>query len=63
VENLILKILKSRNLSQGWLSRKSGVDRVQLWKIVHGKVPNIRASTAIKIAKVLGVPVEEIWKS
>jgi len=62
MDNIILKVLRTKKISQGSLSRKSGVDRVQLWKIVNGKVPYVRLTTAIKIAKALGVTVEDLWK-
>lgn len=62
MRNNILAILKKRGKSQGWLSQASGIARPQLCKTVSGKVRSPSVRTAIKIAKALGVPVEEIWK-
>ena len=60
--NNILAILKKRGKSRGWLSRACGIARPQLWKIITGKVKYPLVGTGIKIAKALGVSVEEIWK-
>lgn len=62
MDNLILSVLKKRGKSQGWLSKQTRIDRMQLNKIVRGITRHPQVHTAIKIAKALGVSVEDIWK-
>jgi len=62
LNNHIAKLLSVRKRSQGWLSRVTGLDPFHLNKLVRGRIKDPRISTISKIAKALGVPVEEIWK-
>ena len=59
-ENELRRILEARGTSQAWLARKTGLGVGTVNEIVQQK----RAPTlenARKIAKALGVRVEEIW--
>lgn len=60
--NNILAVLKKRGKSRGWLSRACGIARPQLWKIMMGKVMYPSVRTGHKIAKALGVSIEDLWK-
>jgi len=62
LDNLILSVLKKQGKSQAWLSRAAGINRTHLHKIIAGKVPNMRVSTAVEIARALGVSVEKLWR-
>lgn len=59
--NLIRETLRKKRMSQGELSRKSGVDRVHLCRIVGGHIVNPSVETAVKIARALEVSVESLW--
>jgi len=53
------KILES-GLKQDWISKQVGIATNTLSRIVNGKVtPDVK--TALKIARVLGTTVEELW--
>ena len=60
--NNILTILKKRGKNPAWLSRMSGIGPPQLSKIMSGGVKYPLVITGIKIAKALGVTVEDLWK-
>jgi len=52
--------IRKRGLKKGWVAEQAGVSRSAMAMIVNGKSdPTLR--TARKIAKVLGVTIEELW--
>lgn len=54
-------ILKDQGRTQKWLSEKVGVGMRTISEIKQGKrLPTL--PVALRIAKVLGVAVEDIWK-
>ncbi len=53
---------KQRNLTQEVLAELSGVDQVTISYIEIGKVRNPHWETVSKIARALGVSVEELFK-
>jgi len=53
-------ILEDRGLTQGDLAAKAGTARTHINALVNGKkLPTIE--TALRIARILEVPVEDIW--
>jgi len=61
MESKLKEILNERMIKQTALAERVNINRRTLSKIVRGEQePTLR--TALKIAKALGVPVEEIWK-
>jgi len=63
MKNSIAAILRKKRKSQGWLAQAAGIDKPNLCRIVNGKTKNPSVRTAIKIAKVLGMSVEDLWRS
>ena len=59
--NRILQALKKKGWSQGMLARAAGLDRMYINKLIH-KTKHPSIWTALKVAKALGVRVEDIWK-
>ncbi len=62
MENLILQAIKKKGWTQGMLARVAGIERVNINHLIH-KTKNPSVWTALKIAKALGVHVEDLWKS
>lgn len=60
LDNNIYKILSRQNSSQAELGRKIGVKREYINHIINRKIIP-RTPLALKIAKALGVPVEEVF--
>ena len=56
------ELRKQRNLTQEVLAELSGVDQVTISYIEIGKVRNPHWETVSKIARALGVGVEELFK-
>lgn len=52
--------MKKKGYGYASLSRKTGIDRTAIWKIVNGKTTDPRLETIKTIASVLGVRVEDI---
>lgn len=60
MKNNLQKIRWEKNLSQKTLSQKSGVSQSVISSVENGlTTPNL--STALRLAKALGVSVEEIF--
>jgi transcriptional regulator with XRE-family HTH domain len=60
LECRLKEILESRGIKQKWLCEKTGLSSSAMSQIVRGEsFPTLH--TAIKIAKAIGIPVEEIW--
>ena len=58
--NRISQELKKRGWSQTMLAQRAGLDRMYVNRLIHQiKFPML--PTAIKIARALGVKVEELW--
>ncbi|WP_041707479.1 helix-turn-helix transcriptional regulator [Alicyclobacillus acidocaldarius] len=54
------KLLEDRGIKQRWLARQIGMPETSLSFIVQGKrIPTL--PVAMRIARVLGVTVEELW--
>lgn len=52
--------MKEQGRTQTWLTEKAGVNKSTISDIVNGKrIPTL--PVAIRIAKSIGVSVEEIW--
>lgn len=63
MKNSIGATLRKKRKSQGWLAQAAGIDKPNLCRIVNGKTKNPSVRTAIKIAQVLGMSVEDLWRS
>lgn len=60
MESRLKDILKEQGRSQTWLCEKVGVSNTTMTSLVNRKrLPTL--PVAIRIAKAIGVPVEEIW--
>lgn len=54
------KTLEQAGIMQRWVADKTGITAVAINRYVHGsREPGVR--NAIKIAKVLGMKVEDLW--
>jgi DNA-binding XRE family transcriptional regulator len=52
--------IEKRGLKKGWIAEKAGISRSTLALIVSGRSePTLKV--ALRIAKVLGMTVEELW--
>ena len=62
--SLDIKKVISLGLYHGWsmaeIQRQAGLSNGAIYGLVHGKNKSVRASTAYKIAKALGVETKEI---
>jgi transcriptional regulator with XRE-family HTH domain len=59
----IKEIRESKNMSQEELARKSGVSRVTISGIENGTTRATTTTTLVKLAKALGVTVDQIFFS
>jgi putative transcriptional regulator len=60
LQSRLRDILKEQGRSQKWLVEKTGANKSTISAAVKGEnYPSL--PLAIKIAKTLGIPVEEIW--
>lgn len=58
---LLHKFKKEQGWTQKWLAEKTGTNDRAISEIIRsGRVPTLKL--AIRIAKVVGAPVEEIWE-
>lgn len=56
----LAKVIKEKGLKKGWVAEKAGVTPGTLSLILNGKSdPTLKV--ALKISRVVGVPVEELW--
>lgn len=61
MQSRLKETLKERGISQVWLAKQVGVSDRQVRYWCSGeRLPNIKYAT--KVAEVLGVEVEKIWK-
>lgn len=60
IRNSIKERLEKIDRSQGWLSRRTGIDRTHLGKIVNG-THNPGLLTAKKIADALTCLIDDLW--
>lgn len=58
----IKRLREIQHLSQEKLAELAGLSRCQILRIENGKVKDIRAGTAIMLAKALNVSVEELYE-
>ena len=61
MENFISAALQKKRKSQGWLSKAAGLNRPQICRLIAGKIENPSVRTALKVAKALGLKVEDLW--
>lgn len=62
MENHLRAIRKSRQLSQGGLSRISGVSVFFISRIENGKAPGVSVEIALKLCAALNCSVEDLFK-
>lgn len=53
------KWIDEHGVKQKWMCERTGITQAWMSKIVNGSEPRVR--DAIKIARVLGVMIEELW--
>ena len=61
MENNLQNILRRKNMSQGELARRCGIERPYINRIARDLIHNVTIRTALKISRALAVPVELIW--
>jgi putative transcriptional regulator len=60
MESKLKEIMKEQGRTQNWLSEKVGVNKATISLIINKKsIPTL--PVALRIAKVLEKPVEDIW--
>lgn len=59
VINRFREILDERGMKQKFIAEKAGISTTSVSGIYNGHLPQLE--TALKIAKVLGLKVEDIW--
>jgi len=57
------KIREAKDMSQGDIFRITGLERSYISRFESGRVPYPRLQTVAKIAKALGVTIEEVLKT
>lgn len=62
VKNIARKIKKYRKTSYAALAQKAGINFSTLEKIVYPRIQDVQISTLSKIAKALGVTVDDLIK-
>ncbi|QOS99839.1 helix-turn-helix domain-containing protein [Brevibacterium sp. JNUCC-42] len=61
MRNNLKGILEERGIKQKWLQERVGLSRTALNRVINGlSTPSLDA--ALRIAKVLEIPVEAIWQ-
>ncbi|MBG9788037.1 helix-turn-helix domain-containing protein [Brevibacillus laterosporus] len=61
MRNNLKEILEERGIKQKWLQERVGLSRTALNRVINGlSIPSLEA--ALRIAKVLEIPVEVIWQ-
>ncbi|MBG9775844.1 helix-turn-helix transcriptional regulator [Brevibacillus laterosporus] len=61
MRNNLKGILEERGIKQKWLQERVGLSRTALNRVINGlSTPSLDA--ALRIAKVLEIPVEVIWQ-
>lgn len=63
MEYRIRELREQKGMTQSELSRKSGVTRATIWKLETQNNEITTTLTLSRIAKALGVPVEELFYS
>ncbi len=59
--NLLKQTRKAKKISQGQLSRKTGIHRNYISRVEREEIKYPRVDLAHKLAAALGRQVEEIW--
>lgn len=60
MDNKIKEVRIAKNIKQDHLAKEVGITRTALSSIENGTAP--RLSTAFKLSKILGLPIEELFK-
>lgn len=60
IENQLIKILSTKGISQREFARRTGFDPVYINRIINKNL-DVRISAALQIAKILEMPVEQIF--
>jgi len=61
MDNSITKRLRDMRKSQGWLSRKTNINRPYINRLCNKKILNPRIETAFKIARAMKCLIEDIF--
>ena len=61
IKNRLKEIIDERGLKQTWLAKQIGIDRSTLSSVVANK-KSTNLETAMRIAKVLGLRMEDIFE-
>ena len=56
------KLRADKNISQGDLFLRTGLERAYISKLENGKINDPRLTTVVVLAKALGVPIDEFVK-
>lgn len=56
------KYLKSRNITQGYLSRRLNIDRNVLGRLANGNAKSIKCDIVEKVCTYLGIGVGELFE-
>lgn len=59
VQSKLADILNERGIKQKFISEKAALGRNTISEMVKGHTPSL--GSALKVAKVLGLTVEDIW--
>jgi putative transcriptional regulator len=60
MENRLKEIMKEQGRTQNWLSEQVGVNKATISLLINKKsIPTL--PVAYRIAKILGVKIEDIW--
>lgn len=60
VQSKLADILEARGMKQKFISDKTGLGRNTVSEMVKGHTPSL--GSALKVAKCLGITVEDIWE-
>ena len=61
IDGALKKLRGERGWSQGEIFRRTGLERSYLSRLEAGKVKDLRVRTAMKLAHVFDLSVEEFW--
>jgi len=60
-KNRLREVMFFKGITQNELEKLTGIGQSELSKIINDKKPGLQLRTAQKIAKALGVKVDDIW--